>query len=507
MERTPKQRIIFDEDMYDDEFLRDYLAEDYEIYKDELDVSFDEYVEHRRNEGALYDIKERDFTEEMASLRSFLDNGNPLIVSGSIGRWDGTRTGFTVYDNFDAAIDTSPSRFGGDNVFADCEIQKVWDENGHLFIHGAHHDGSVTVELRQLTDAGAVTYEAISEAWNGESFTIIGNNATDWAFKTYDGSEQSFIQAMHDLWEEPSFCQLPHYMEKEFGCPSEEWQLEPLPMEHIGFEDEISEVNGLLNFYIPVTFGVDRVFGTDVESLDNDDWLNIYANYDMARGEVSDHLDISLNRADGSIESLTYPLDAEQRESLRQKMDAYCLEQVGKTLDDYVKEVAESEADSDAAHIADFTVGKYRVHIVPPGGTYGLDGRMTYSLGDADEYGHGLPLVEFYDITQDPVKFPGGQFTGGRYYMSTLLGMESLGDSIENMQALSLDGSIPAWTVGREELQTIYRHLCDIRENFPGTPSERVSLKTEAEQVRAASDKLADERGAGTLAREDPTIV
>ena len=28
MERTPKQRIIFDEDMYDDEFLRDYFAED-----------------------------------------------------------------------------------------------------------------------------------------------------------------------------------------------------------------------------------------------------------------------------------------------------------------------------------------------------------------------------------------------------------------------------------------------------------------------------------------------
>lgn len=252
-------------------------------------------------------------------------------------------------------------------------------------------------------------------------------------------------------------------------------------------------VDGLLNFYIPVTFGVDRVFGTDVESLDNDDWLNIYANYDMARGEVSDHLDISLNRADGSIESLTYPLDAEQRKSLRQKMDAYCLEQVGKTLDDYVKEVAESEADSDAAHIADFTVGKYRVHIVPPGGTYGLDNRMTYSLGDADEYGHGLPLVEFYDITQDPVKFPGGQFTGGRYYMSTLLGMESLGDSIENMQALSLDGSIPAWTVGREDLQTIYRHLCDIRENFPGTPSERkVNLKDEAVSSRNASQALAN---------------
>lgn len=208
MERTPKQRIIFDD-----------LAEDYEIDKDELDVSFDEYVAHRRDEEVLYDIKYWDFTEEMSSLRNFLDNGNPLIVYGSIGRWEGTRTGFTVYENFDAVIDISPSRFGGDNVFADCEIQKVWDENGHLFIHGAHHDGSVTVELRQLTDAGANAYEAISE-------------------KTYDGSEQSVMQAMHDLWKEPGFCQLPHYMEKEFGCPSEEWQLEPRPMERIGFEDE-----------------------------------------------------------------------------------------------------------------------------------------------------------------------------------------------------------------------------------------------------------------------------
>lgn len=77
MDKTPKERIVFDEDMYDDEFLRDYLAEDYEIYKDELDVSFDEYVEHRRNEGALYDIKERDFTEEMASRRRFAGTRRP----------------------------------------------------------------------------------------------------------------------------------------------------------------------------------------------------------------------------------------------------------------------------------------------------------------------------------------------------------------------------------------------------------------------------------------------
>ena len=40
------------------------------------------------------------------------------------------------------------------NVFADCEIQKVWDENGTLYLAGAHHDGRVSVEMRQLTDEG-----------------------------------------------------------------------------------------------------------------------------------------------------------------------------------------------------------------------------------------------------------------------------------------------------------------------------------------------------------------
>lgn len=56
--------------------------------------------------------------------------------------------------DFAAATDCSPSRFGQGNVFADCEIQKVWDENGTLYLAGAHHDGRVSIEMRQLTDEG-----------------------------------------------------------------------------------------------------------------------------------------------------------------------------------------------------------------------------------------------------------------------------------------------------------------------------------------------------------------
>ena len=72
---------------------------------------------------------------------------------------------------------------GADSVFKDCEIGKVWDENGSLFVHGYHHDGGVDVELRQLTDAGEEALDAIEDAWVGEEFTIAG--------KTYDGSAQS----------------------------------------------------------------------------------------------------------------------------------------------------------------------------------------------------------------------------------------------------------------------------------------------------------------------------
>lgn len=80
------------------------------------------------------------------------------------------------------------------------------------------------------------------------------------------------------------------------------------------------------------------MFGTNVCSIDNDDWLNIYVDYDMARGEVADHLEISLNRADGKIEYLTYPLDAVQRGALLPKMDAYCKHETGRSLAEYVTE-------------------------------------------------------------------------------------------------------------------------------------------------------------------------
>ena len=103
----------------------------------------------------------------------------------------------------------------------------------------------------------------------------------------------------------------------------------------ISFAEEITEIDSLLNFYMPTYFNVDTVFGTHVCTGENDDTLNVYANYDMAAGQVCDELEVDLHRADGREESLPYTLNAAEKEVLLRKMDAYCQEQTGQTLADY----------------------------------------------------------------------------------------------------------------------------------------------------------------------------
>lgn len=99
--------------------------------------------------------------------------------------------------------------------------------------------------------------------------------------------------------------------------------------------EEICEVDNLLNFYVETGFDVDAVFGTQVCTTENDDWLNVYANYDMASGQVCDELEIALHRGDGGEESLTYQLNAAEKEVLLRKMEEYCQEQTGISLADY----------------------------------------------------------------------------------------------------------------------------------------------------------------------------
>lgn len=108
-----------------------------------------------------------------------------------------------------------------------------------------------------------------------------------------------------------------------------------LPMEQVIFQGEISECGSLLNFYIPVTFEPDPVFGTHVTETVNDDYLNIYADFDLDSGEVCEALTVIYVCGDGSEETYRYPLTGEERDTLRGKMDDYCRAQSELNLEEY----------------------------------------------------------------------------------------------------------------------------------------------------------------------------
>ena len=114
-----------------------------------------------------------------------------------------------------------------------------------------------------------------------------------------------------------------------------------LSARNFSFGDEIIESDGKLNFYVQAEFDVDAAFGTFVLTDENDDWLNVYANYDIAQGKPCDTLELTLCKGDGSEESWSYQLNAAEQDVLLRKMEEYCQQQTGMSLHDYAQKFHE----------------------------------------------------------------------------------------------------------------------------------------------------------------------
>ena len=106
------------------------------------------------------------------------------------------------------------------------------------------------------------------------------------------------------------------------------------------FEDSIEAMDDRIpNFYVVPCFNVDKVFGTFVETDENDHALNVYANYDMQRQQVCDELEITLYGSGIEDQSLTYHLNAAEKEVLCAKMEAYCLQREHRPLNQLCQEI------------------------------------------------------------------------------------------------------------------------------------------------------------------------
>ena len=114
-----------------------------------------------------------------------------------------------------------------------------------------------------------------------------------------------------------------------------------LTAQNFSFSDEILIENGKLNFYVQTEFDVDAAFGTFVCTDENDDWLNIYANYDIAKDRPCDTLELNLCKGDGTEENWSYHLNAAEQEVLARKMEAFCQQQNGMSLHDFARQLQE----------------------------------------------------------------------------------------------------------------------------------------------------------------------
>ena len=238
MEIEAKERVVFDVSRYYGDEGREVSAMDL-MEREGIDES---ELLARFTEDDIFchamDLLDVDLQEEMDCLALYFDEassrsyggpnaygnpnaGNRIVVQGSSRTWRGTGSGMEVYEDFRRAIDNAPSYRMLGNVFADCEMQKVWDENGSLFLTGAHHDGGVSVEMRQLTDKGE---DLLSEYLDFEGELVLPDSPVALMGSTYSEGDEGRL--LSDLWSEEELCARPRYMERAFGCPIEEYAVE-----------------------------------------------------------------------------------------------------------------------------------------------------------------------------------------------------------------------------------------------------------------------------------------
>lgn len=126
----------------------------------------------------------------------------------------------------------------------------------------------------------------------------------------------------------------------------------------------------------------------------------------------------------------------------------------------------------------------WTVRLIMPGDRYGEKDNLINT--------GSKPLVEFYDADYkgDPSFGPYGQFTGGRYYLETLQGKDGFSSGQgEHRCELSLDGSIPKWTVSAKDMNVIMdwldaREAQLLKDRKPSLSEQMQSAKKRTEQQK-----------------------
>lgn len=179
MNKIVKERVIF----------QNYDLDDYEEqYKEMCEEDEEEFSENAMWDW-VYEMSNIDFEEALCELESFFHN--QIIAFGNIGRWNGVYKGGNVFNDFRKAFYS---------MTEDCDYVKIYDENGHLFVHCTHHDGSCTFEVKELTKEGEEYYDRWEYSYDN---------------RTKEDCHKQLIKR---------YSKVPNFAHKVYGCKVREYE-------------------------------------------------------------------------------------------------------------------------------------------------------------------------------------------------------------------------------------------------------------------------------------------
>lgn len=96
---------------------------------------------------AIADQREEDWETVKEELFAFFDGcSRYYLMQGSASRWNGIFPAGCVFDDFRDFIS---------RALEDVEDVEIYDENGHFYVVGFHHDGRNVYEVKAITDQAA----------------------------------------------------------------------------------------------------------------------------------------------------------------------------------------------------------------------------------------------------------------------------------------------------------------------------------------------------------------
>lgn len=127
---------------------------DCEREKDVREYLFDEYADENEwkspNDIADEDVQEEidredsdDWDNLCVELRKMFSK-NVYLLTGTCGRWDGPAMGGRFIHSLNDML----------RCIEHLDYIRIYDRNGHFYIHGSHHDGCDDYELKRLTNKG-----------------------------------------------------------------------------------------------------------------------------------------------------------------------------------------------------------------------------------------------------------------------------------------------------------------------------------------------------------------